>query len=158
MSPFARDSVVLLWVDMSETVLQFRLVWILQILLHLSQLAVPVHGIRDPGTKPLRSRWPMFRLEALALSGDTSPSTVARPLTAVVPLTGNLTSGRWFGNFSVGNSGPLSLLVDSGSSDIVLNPGRYLPSGAPTSLDLNVNFTKTYGEYANSLEVNPQHS
>ena len=68
-----------------------------------------------------------------------------------IPIVGNLTTGRWFGNFSIGSSGPLSLLIDTGSSNIVLNPGRYNPSA--DFQDLGTNFTKIYGEYANSLEV-----
>lgn len=71
----------------------------------------------------------------------------------VIPLVGNLTTGRWFGTFNIGDSQPLELLIDTGSSDIVLNPDRYVPSPAPVSRDLGTNFTKTYGEYANSLEV-----
>lgn len=34
----------------------------------------------------------------------------------------------WYSSFSVGDSGPLSLLVDTGSSDILIDPGYYKPS------------------------------
>lgn len=29
----------------------------------------------------------------------------------------------WFGNFTVGDSGSLKLLLDTGSSDLIINPG-----------------------------------
>lgn len=29
----------------------------------------------------------------------------------------------WFGNFKVGDSGPLKLLIDTGSADLLVNPG-----------------------------------
>jgi hypothetical protein len=31
----------------------------------------------------------------------------------------------WFGNFTVGDSQNLDLLVDTGSSDLIVNPGEY---------------------------------
>jgi len=32
----------------------------------------------------------------------------------------------WFGNFKVGDSGVLKLLVDTGSTDLLVNPGVYV--------------------------------
>lgn len=32
----------------------------------------------------------------------------------------------WFGNFKVGDSGVLKLLVDTGSTDLLVNPGLYV--------------------------------
>lgn len=32
----------------------------------------------------------------------------------------------WFGEFSVGDSGPLKLLIDTGSSDLLVDPGLYV--------------------------------
>ena len=34
----------------------------------------------------------------------------------------------WFGYFAVGESEPLKLLVDTGSTDLILNPGLYVTS------------------------------
>lgn len=36
--------------------------------------------------------------------------------------------GFWFGHFSVGGSADLSILIDTGSSDAIINPGVYKPS------------------------------
>lgn len=51
--------------------------------------------------------------------------------------------GFWFTNISVGSSDPLELLVDTGSADLVLNPGRYKRSSS--ALNLNNTFEVTYG-------------
>jgi len=32
----------------------------------------------------------------------------------------------WFGNFKVGDSGVLKLLIDTGSTDLLINPGVYV--------------------------------
>ncbi|KAH8682827.1 aspartic peptidase domain-containing protein [Tricladium varicosporioides] len=51
--------------------------------------------------------------------------------------------GFWFGNFSVGGSPNLKLLIDTGSGDLILNPKLYTPG--KTSKSLNLTFTNTYG-------------
>jgi pepsin A len=48
-----------------------------------------------------------------------------------------------FGSFDVGNSKNLTLLIDTGSSDVIVNPGLY--KGGPHSVDTNSTFTNTYG-------------
>lgn len=50
--------------------------------------------------------------------------------------------GFWFANFTVGAGENLILLIDSGSTDVYLNPGIYTPSS--TSQNLNENFTITF--------------
>lgn len=47
----------------------------------------------------------------------------------------------WFANFSIGNASNLALLVDTGSSDILLNRGKYLPSGTSKDLNKEVNIS-----------------
>ncbi|KAH6667490.1 aspartic peptidase domain-containing protein [Halenospora varia] len=47
----------------------------------------------------------------------------------------------WFASFSIGNASNLALLVDTGSSDILLNRGKYLPSGSSTDLNKEVNIS-----------------
>ncbi|KAJ5106853.1 acid protease [Penicillium angulare] len=49
----------------------------------------------------------------------------------------------WFGNFDVGDSKNLSLLIDTGSSDLIVNPGFYRPG--PGSVNTHKNFTISYG-------------
>ena len=49
----------------------------------------------------------------------------------------------WFGNFKVGDSGPLKLLIDTGSADLLVNPGLYTPSGDKKSYG-NGKFSITY--------------
>ncbi|CZR62087.1 uncharacterized protein PAC_11984 [Phialocephala subalpina] len=51
--------------------------------------------------------------------------------------------GFWFGDFSVGNSSNLSMLIDTGSGDVIVNPKLYKPSAS--SKPLNAAFTNTYG-------------
>jgi cathepsin D len=48
----------------------------------------------------------------------------------------------WFANFTVGTKSDLSLLIDTGSTDVYLNPGDYSPSNY--SIDLHENFTITF--------------
>ncbi|PMD39253.1 acid protease [Hyaloscypha variabilis F] len=52
-------------------------------------------------------------------------------------------SGFWFGNFSIGGAPNLNLLIDTGSGDIILNPGLYVPSKA--SKNLSLPFENSYG-------------
>lgn len=42
--------------------------------------------------------------------------------------------GFWFGSFDVGLSKNLSLLIDTGSSDLAVNPDRYKSSSASVNL------------------------
>ncbi|KAJ5587197.1 acid protease [Penicillium hispanicum] len=49
----------------------------------------------------------------------------------------------WFGSFDVGNAKNLTLLVDTGSSDVVLNPGVYKKSAQ--GVNTHKNFSITYG-------------
>ncbi|KAM3074119.1 hypothetical protein ACMFMG_003059 [Clarireedia jacksonii] len=55
----------------------------------------------------------------------------------------NYEGGFWFTNITVGFSTPANLLVDTGSADLVLNPGLYKPS--IQSVNLNSTFEVTYG-------------
>ncbi|OAA39507.1 aspartyl protease [Beauveria brongniartii RCEF 3172] len=50
--------------------------------------------------------------------------------------------GFWFSHFTVGASENLELLIDTGSSDAMLNPGIYKPSS--TSKDLKRRFSISY--------------
>ncbi|KAF7549998.1 hypothetical protein G7046_g8156 [Stylonectria norvegica] len=52
---------------------------------------------------------------------------------AAIPETSD--AGFWYGSFNVGLSYNLSLLIDTGSGDLVVNPDLYIPSAA--SEDLN---------------------
>ncbi|OLN85417.1 Gastricsin [Colletotrichum chlorophyti] len=45
-----------------------------------------------------------------------------------------LDKGFWYGSFDVGLSTNLSLLIDTGSSDLAVNPDRYKPSSASVNL------------------------
>jgi pepsin A len=49
----------------------------------------------------------------------------------------------WFGSFDVGDSKNLTLLIDTGSSDVIVNPGLY--KRGPQSVDTHSTFTNTYG-------------
>ncbi|KAF8857221.1 acid protease [Acephala macrosclerotiorum] len=51
--------------------------------------------------------------------------------------------GLWFGDFAVGSSSNLSTLIDTGSGDVIVNPGLYKPS--KSSKSLNTTFNNTYG-------------
>jgi len=51
--------------------------------------------------------------------------------------------GFWFGNFIVGDSKNLSLLVDTGSADVGLNSGEYKPSH--NSVNLKTTGQDSYG-------------
>ncbi|PYI09853.1 acid protease [Aspergillus sclerotiicarbonarius CBS 121057] len=52
-------------------------------------------------------------------------------------------NGFWFGSFDVGNSKNLHMLIDTGSSDVIVNPGFYVPGS--TSKTLNLTFDNAYG-------------
>jgi hypothetical protein len=56
--------------------------------------------------------------------------------------------GFWFGNFTVGTASNLSLMIDTGSGDLILNPGLYKPS--KTSHDLHISFNNGYGTTTSS--------
>lgn len=51
--------------------------------------------------------------------------------------------GFWFGQFDIGNSKNLSLLIDTGSSDIIVNSPYYHPG--LQSVNLGKNFSSSYG-------------
>jgi len=51
--------------------------------------------------------------------------------------------GFWFGEFTVGGSFNLSMMIDTGSADVIVNPGLYTPGAA--SKNLNQTFVGTYG-------------
>ncbi|RDL31832.1 uncharacterized protein BP5553_09234 [Venustampulla echinocandica] len=55
----------------------------------------------------------------------------------------HISLGFWFGEFTVGGSSNISLLIDTGSGDVVLNPGIYVPGKA--SQTLNITFENSYG-------------
>ncbi|PQE24537.1 aspartyl protease protein [Rutstroemia sp. NJR-2017a WRK4] len=55
----------------------------------------------------------------------------------------NYDGGFWFTNITIGSSAPANLLVDTGSADLVLNPGLYKASSQ--SKNLNSTFAVTYG-------------
>ncbi|KJK77307.1 hypothetical protein H634G_07046 [Metarhizium anisopliae BRIP 53293] len=55
---------------------------------------------------------------------------------------GNDTPGFWFSHFTVGASPDLEILIDTGSSDAILNPGVYKPS--PGSVNANRRFRISY--------------
>ena len=50
----------------------------------------------------------------------------------------------WFGNFSVGDSGDLKLLIDTGSTDCLVNPGLYKPSKHEKPYKGHKKFSITY--------------
>jgi hypothetical protein len=50
----------------------------------------------------------------------------------------------WYGNFTVGKSSGLGLLIDTGSSDLIVNPDLYVPSGYAAPYDGSNNFTISY--------------
>ncbi|KAK5110053.1 hypothetical protein LTR62_006297 [Meristemomyces frigidus] len=58
------------------------------------------------------------------------------------PSSQTLDAGFWYGSFDVGRSKNLSLLIDSGSSDVSINPDLYQPSHA--SVDLEITGTLGY--------------
>ncbi|KAE8445245.1 hypothetical protein EG329_013617 [Mollisiaceae sp. DMI_Dod_QoI] len=51
--------------------------------------------------------------------------------------------GFWFGDFVVGASTNLSMLIDTGSGDVIVNPGKYKSS--QSSKALNTTFSNSYG-------------
>lgn len=59
------------------------------------------------------------------------------PLT--IPLV--FVEGFWFGNFTTGDATDLSLLIDTGSSDIYVNPGLYKPSSESHTLNQTVSMS-----------------
>ncbi|RFU79618.1 aspartic protease precursor [Trichoderma arundinaceum] len=75
-------------------------------------------------------------------------AVAARSLAAVkgraVQATGNLVAeqGFWFSNFTIGGSPNLEILIDTGSSDAMLNPGIYKPG--PNSVNTNTPFRISY--------------
>lgn len=50
----------------------------------------------------------------------------------------------WFGHFDVGNTKNAKLLIDTGSTDLILNPGLYKPSSHMTKFSGTTNFTISY--------------
>ncbi|TVY53093.1 Plasmepsin-2 [Lachnellula cervina] len=67
----------------------------------------------------------------------------------------SLDGGFWFADVTVGDSDtPLELLLDTGSADLVLNPGLY--TGGPTAVNLQNTFDITYGTTGNSAGSSSQ--
>ena len=62
------------------------------------------------------------------LSGNTGAASGS----ATSPET--LDAGFWFGNFTVGKATGLSLLIDTGSADVAVNPGKYKASSSSKAL------------------------
>lgn len=62
----------------------------------------------------------------------TGNSAAAAAGSASTPNT--LDAGFWFGNFTVGKATGLSLLIDTGSSDVATNPGKYKASSSSKNL------------------------
>ncbi|GFP58815.1 secreted aspartyl protease 1 [Trichoderma asperellum] len=62
----------------------------------------------------------------------------------VAVASGNLAAdqGFWFSNFTIGGSPNLEILIDTGSSDAILNPGIYEPG--PNSVNTNTPFSISY--------------
>ncbi len=58
-------------------------------------------------------------------------------------LRANRDKDFWFAEVDVGNSTKLSLLIDTGSGDVIINPGLYVPSSVATPL--NASFSNSYG-------------
>jgi pepsin A len=56
----------------------------------------------------------------------------------------------WFANFDIGNSQNVSILIDTGSPDLLLNPGFYEPTN--NSVSTGRNFTISF------LTTNPDGS
>ncbi|KAL5347490.1 hypothetical protein ACLOAV_007802 [Pseudogymnoascus australis] len=52
-------------------------------------------------------------------------------------------AGFWYADFSIGGASNLGLLIDTGSGDVVVNPGIYVPG--KTSEKLDITFKNTYG-------------
>ncbi|OOF94901.1 hypothetical protein ASPCADRAFT_208555 [Aspergillus carbonarius ITEM 5010] len=59
------------------------------------------------------------------------------------PCIANPSQGFWFGSFDVGNSKNLHMLIDTGSSDVIVNPGLYAQGSSSASL--NLTFENAYG-------------
>jgi hypothetical protein len=51
--------------------------------------------------------------------------------------------GFWFGQFKIGEGTNYTMLVDTGSGDLILNPGVYVPGSSSKSL--NTTFANHYG-------------
>lgn len=63
--------------------------------------------------------------------------------------------GFWFGHFSVGASPDLSILIDSGSSDAIINPGVYKPSkqAVDTRKTFRISYATTNPDGSGQLSV-----
>lgn len=62
--------------------------------------------------------------------------------------------GFWFGDFTVGGSSNLSMLIDTGSADIIVNPGFY--AAGKISKPLNQTFQDNYGTTSSDGTGNSQ--
>ncbi|KAK5737552.1 hypothetical protein LTR17_006599 [Elasticomyces elasticus] len=104
---------------------------VLRIFAALSVLLVIVQARNAPLSIPLKQR------------GTTNADLVKQTLHAVSKRTvGDYTlvpealdAGFWYGNFDVGDSKNLSLLIDTGSADVAINPSLYCESLAGINLN-----------------------
>jgi pepsin A len=62
--------------------------------------------------------------ESPAVNEQVSTFTSTRPVVAKA----HYIKGFWFSRFAIGDSPDLEILIDTGSSDAILNPGIYKPS------------------------------
>ncbi|PVI07960.1 acid protease [Periconia macrospinosa] len=79
---------------------------------------------------------------SVPLTGTSGPgsSTLTRRALPIAQMAED--QFFWFGNYSVGSGESFELLVDTGSSDIFINPGKYKPG--LTSKNRNRNFTASF--------------
>lgn len=63
--------------------------------------------------------------------------------------------GFWFSHFSVGGSPDLQILIDTGSSDTILNPGVYKKSstGVDTGKTFRISYATTNPDGSGTLSV-----
>lgn len=62
----------------------------------------------------------------------------SKPL-LTIPLV--FAEGFWFGNFTAGDAADLSLLIDTGSSDVFVNPDLYKPSSESHTLNQTISMS-----------------
>lgn len=68
--------------------------------------------------------------------------------------------GFWFSHFTVGASKDLEILIDTGSSDAILNPGIYQPSSASQDQNrrFHISYATTNPDGSGSLSVSASSS
>ncbi|TID02439.1 Lysosomal aspartic protease [Colletotrichum higginsianum] len=107
---------------------------LLSAVLTVSATRIPIAQRRPSGSSPLQ-------VAKRSLHAASKIGSCVTPGTGVVPET--FDGGFWFGSFDVGLSKNLSLLIDTGSSDLAVNPDRY--KGSSTSVNLQRQGTLGYG-------------